>query len=487
MGVHSEGVQTNGPGSAVGWQALASEMCNSENARVNQVAVDSRPRVSRAIVRFVKTESAGGIVMMSAAALALILANTPLREAYEDLWHTYAGLVFGEWALKMSLLHWVNDGLMAVFFFVVGLEIKREILYGELASVRRATLPVVAALGGAVLPALLFWAFNRGGEYVHGWGVPMATDIAFAVAILAMLGSRAPLWIKTFVTALAIADDLLAVLVIAIFYSGDINLTALAWAGGALALMFVMNRSGVQRPLVYLVPILVVWYFVYQSGIHATVAGVAAAAMIPAGRRRDSETETMDLSQSLEMATSSLEVAQSGWQDWEIKDLREEALAEIADEAQESAATLYRMEHAIHPWVAFLVLPIFAFANSGIAIPFSSMASIVSHPLPLGIIVGLFVGKQVGITGATWLAVRFGLGALPEGARWRTLWGGSLLAGIGFTMSIFIASLAFTDYEALGLAKTGIVFGSLLAAVAGIVVLRTSAPSAADTGVDVAW
>lgn len=454
---------------------------------MNQVAAKSAPLVSRSIQRFMRTESAGGIVMMSAAALALILANTPLRETYEDLWHTYAGLVFGEWALNMSLLHWVNDALMAVFFFVVGLEIKREILFGELASVRQAALPVVAAIGGAVLPALLFWALNRGGEYVHGWGVPMATDIAFAVAILAMLGSRAPLWIKTFVTALAIADDLMAVLVIAIFYSGNIDLTALAWAGGALAIMFVMNRSGVHRPLVYIVPILLVWYFVYQSGIHATIAGVAAAAMIPAGRKRESEAETVDLGQSLELALNSLQVMQSEPLDeWEVKDLREETLAEVAVEAQESGATLYRMEHAIHPWVAFLVLPIFAFANSGIAIPFSSMANIVSHPLPLGIIVGLFVGKQVGITGATWVAVRFGLGALPDGARWRTLWGGSLLAGIGFTMSIFIASLAFTDYESLGLAKTGIVFGSLLAAAAGIVVLRTGAPSAEDTGVDVA-
>ena len=486
MGVHLGGVQTIDPGPAADWQALTRETRNPEKAEVNQVAVDSRPRVSRAIVRFVKMEAAGGIVMMSAAALALILANTPLREAYEDLWYTYAGLVLGEWTLKMSLLHWVNDGLMALFFFLVGLEIKREILFGELASVQRAALPVVGAIGGAVLPALLFWVFNRGGEHVHGWGVPMATDIAFAVAILAMLGSRAPLWIKTFVTALAIADDLLAVLVIAVFYSGNIDLTALAWAGGALAIMFALNRSGVQRPLVYVVPILVVWYFVYQSGVHATIAGVAAAAMIPAGRKRGSETETSDLSQSLEMATVSLEVARSGSEDWEIKDLREEALAEIADEAQESAATLYRMEHAIHPWVAFLVLPIFAFANSGIAIPVSSLASIVTHPLPLGIMVGLFVGTQLGITGATWLAVRFGLGTLPEGALWRTLWGGSLLAGIGFTMSIFIASLAFTDYESLGLAKTGIVFGSLLAAVAGIVVLRTSAPSAPDTGVDVA-
>ncbi|MBT8461630.1 MAG: Na+/H+ antiporter NhaA, partial [Gemmatimonadetes bacterium] len=195
---------------------------------MNQVAVEVRPRASRAIIRFLKTESAGGIVMMSAAAVALIIANTPLRAAYEDLWQTYSGLVFGDWALKMSLLHWVNDALMAVFFFVVGLEIKREILFGELASMRRAALPVVAAIGGAVVPAALYWAFNRGGQYVGGWGVPMATDIAFAVAILAMLGTRAPLWIKTFVTALAIADDLMAVLVIAIFYSGSIDLTALA-------------------------------------------------------------------------------------------------------------------------------------------------------------------------------------------------------------------------------------------------------------------
>jgi NhaA family Na+:H+ antiporter len=424
--------------------------------------------------------------MMSAAALALVVANTPLREAYEEIWHTYAGLVFGDWALNMSLLHWVNDALMAVFFFVVGLEIKREILFGELASVRRAALPVVAALGGAVLPALLYWAFNRGGDYLHGWGVPMATDIAFAVAILAMLGSRAPLWIKTFVTALAIADDLLAVLVIAIFYSGNIDVTALAWAGGGLAVMFVMNRAGVQRPLAYVVPIVVVWYFVYQSGIHATIAGVAAAAMIPAGRRRDSEVDTGDLSESLELATHSLQEIRDGSQDdWEVKDLREEALAEIAEEAQESAATLYRMEHAIHPWVAFLVLPVFAFANAGITIPAVSPADLLGHPLPLGIIVGLFVGKQLGITGFTWVAVRLGLGTLPEGARWRTLWGGSLLAGIGFTMSIFIASLAFTDYDSLGLAKIGIIVGSLLSAVAGIVILRTSAPSAADTGVDV--
>ncbi|NNK48905.1 MAG: sodium:proton antiporter, partial [Gemmatimonadetes bacterium] len=253
----------------------------------------------------------------------------------------------------------------------------------------------------------------------------------------------------------------------------------------------ILNRSGAERPLVYIVPILLVWYFVYQSGIHATIAGVAAAAMIPAGRKRDMATASADLSESLELATSSLleiqsETRQAGQADWAIKDLREEALADIVDEAQESAATLYRMEHAIHPWVAFLVLPVFAFANAGIPIPAVSAADLLGQPLPLGIIVGLFVGKQLGITGFTWLAVRLGLGSLPEGARWRTLWGGGLLAGIGFTMSIFIASLAFADYDALSLAKIGIIVGSLLSAVAGIVVLRTGTPTDPATGVDVA-
>ena len=458
-----------------------------EIVAVSQAAPDSRPRVSRAIVRFVKTESAGGVVMMTAAAIALIVANTPLRQAYEDLWYTYAGLVVGDWALKMSLLHWVNDGLMAVFFFVVGLEIKREILVGELASVRRAALPVVAALGGAVLPAFLYWLFNRGGPYVAGWGVPMATDIAFAVAILALLGSRAPLWIKTFVTALAIADDLMAVLVIAIFYSGNIDMTALAWAGGAVAILFVLNRAGVQRPLAYVIPTLFAWYFVYQSGIHATIAGVACAAMIPATRRRGQGPDASGVSESLELATSSLqEIEDEADEDWEVKDLTEDALAEIAEEAQESAAALYRMEHVIHPWVAFFVLPVFAFANAGIPIPNVAPADLLGHPLPLGIIVGLFVGKQLGITGFTWLAVRLGLGSLPDGASWRTLWGGAALAGIGFTMSIFIASLAFTDYDVLALAKIGIIVGSLASAVVGILLLRTSEPSAADTGVDVA-
>lgn len=442
-----------------------------------------RERISRAFIRFVRLESAGGIVMMSAAALAMVVANTPLREAYDELWHAYAGLSVAGWDLEMSLLHWVNDGLMAVFFFLVGLEIKRELLFGELASVRRAALPVVAAFGGAVVPALIYVALNAGGDFVRGWGIPMATDIAFAVAILAMLGSRAPLWLKTFVTALAIADDLMAVLVIALFYSGAIDVTALGWAAGALAVMFLMNRLDVQRPGLYVVPMLLAWYFVFLSGVHATIAGVAAAAMIPAGRRREAEAlESMEISTSLEVVTRTLDEAVASAGDrLEAKDLREEALAELAEEAHESSAALYRMEHAIHPWVAFLVLPVFAFANSGIALGGVPIGEVATHPLTLGIVLGLFVGKQIGITGSTWLAVRLGLGALPEGARWRVLWGGGALAGIGFTMSIFIASLAFADPYQLDLAKIGIVAASLLSALLGILVLWSGPRGTGET------
>ncbi len=442
--------------------------------------VNTRPGdvISRSFIRFLKLESAGGIVMMTAAALALVVANTPLSDAYFGLWHTYAGAVIGEWSLKMSFLHWVNDGLMAVFFFLVGLEIKREVLFGELASVRRAALPIVGAVGGAVIPALIFLALNASSGFASGWGIPMATDIAFAVAILALLGTRAPLWLKTFVTALAIADDIMAVLVIALFYSGALNLAALGWATALLVVLFLLNRAGVQRPLAYVVPILLLWYFVYQSGIHATIAGVLAASTIPASRRRETAVLMQaDLSQSLELVTSSLEKpASSGADRWEAKDIREEVLTELAEEAHGSSAPLYRMEHAIHPWVVFFVLPVFAFANAGIAFPSVAPREVMGHPLTLGIILGLFVGKQVGITGATWLAVKLGLGELPSGGRWRTLWGGSLLAGIGFTMSIFIASLAFVDPASLDLAKIGVVVGSLVSAVLGIVVLRVGRP-----------
>jgi NhaA family Na+:H+ antiporter len=321
-----------------------------------------------------------------------------------------------------------------------------------------------------VIPAAIFVALNLGGPYLDGWAIPMATDIAFAVTLLALLGSRAPLWLKSFITALAIADDIMAVLVIAIFYTSGLDMTALMWAAMVVGGLLICNLAGVQKPAAYVFLGVILWYFVLLSGIHATIAGVVAAAFVPASiRRSDLKTQPEDLSQSMQILLDSMEEV----------DAREAALEEIAEDAAASSAPLYRLEHAIHPWSAFLVLPIFAFANAGVEIPLGELASSLVHPLTLGIAAGLFVGKQLGITAFAWLAIKLGLGELPEGALWRQIWGGALLAGIGFTMSIFIASLAFSDYEVLDMAKIGIIVGSLLSAIVGILVLRLG-PSVPD-------
>jgi NhaA family Na+:H+ antiporter len=441
-------------------------------------------RFSRAFVEFLHAETSGGIVMLSATALALILANSPMGDAYREVWKTYGGLVFGDWSLKLSLGHWINDGLMAIFFFLVGLEIKRELLFGELASFKRAALPVVAAIGGAVIPAAIFVALNRGGPYLDGWAIPMATDIAFAVTLLALLGSRAPLWLKSFVTALAIADDIMAVLVIAFFYTAGLDMTALMWAAMVVGGLLICNLAGVKKPTPYVILAVILWYFVLLSGIHATIAGVVAAAFVPASiRRSDRSTQPEDLSESMQILLDSMEeVLPPGSELWEEVDAREAALEDIAEDAAASSAPLYRLENAIHPWSAFVVLPIFAFANAGVEIPIGDLANSLVHPLTLGIALGLFVGKQIGITAFAWLAIKLGLGELPTGARWRQIWGGALLAGIGFTMSIFIASLAFSDPEVLDKAKIGIIVGSLLSAIVGIVVLRMG-PAVPDEGV----
>jgi NhaA family Na+:H+ antiporter len=431
-------------------------------------------RFSRAFIDFLHKETSGGIVMIAATALALVLANSAMGDAYRDVWKVYGGLMFGDWSLKLSLGHWINDGLMAIFFFLVGLEIKREILFGELASFRRAALPVVSAVGGAIIPALIFVALNLGGQYIEGWAIPMATDIAFAVTLLALLGNRAPLWLKGFVMALAIADDIMAVLVIAIFYTSSLDMGALMWAGVILGGLLMLNLSDVQKPAPYVFLAVLLWYFVLLSGIHATIAGVAAAAFVPASRRRPKRgPDPVDLSQSMMILIDSIDDTPPDGEEWEEVDAREAALEEIVEDASSSSAPLYRLEHAIHPWSAFVILPVFAFANAGVQIPLSTLLSSLAHPLTLGIAAGLFFGKQIGITTFAWIAIRLKLGELPDGARWRQIWGGSLLAGIGFTMSIFIASLAFTDSAVLDMAKIGIIIGSLAAAIAGIIVLRT--------------
>lgn len=437
--------------------------------------------MSRAFIEFFQAEAGGGIVMLVATAVALVVANSALAGDYEAFWHQYAGLTVADWSLKLSLHHWVNDGLMAVFFFLVGLEIKRELLFGELASPQRAALPVIAAVGGAGLPALLYLAFNAGTPYARGWGVPMATDIAFAVTLLALLGSRAPLWLKSFVTALAIADDIMAVLVIAFFYSGALDLTALAWAAALVAALAGLNLSRVMRPAPYVLLSIGLWYFVLQSGIHATIAGVVAAAFVPAslGRLRGSGGEE-DATAALRDRLDALKASDVPLEGWDLVDQREADLEEIAEAAARQSAPLYRLEHAIHPWSAFLILPVFAFANAGVAIAFDDLGATLGGPLALGIMVGLFVGKQIGITGAAWLAVRMGIGRLPEGGRWSQVWGGAALAGIGFTMSIFIASLAFPAPEELAIAKLAILLGSLASAAVGVILLRMAGDRGAE-------
>lgn len=420
---------------------------------------------------FARTSASGGLVLIVAALVALAWANSPFDTSYDALWATEITVSIGDFSLEESLLHWVNDGLMAIFFLVVGLEIKREVLVGELTSRRKATLPIAAAVGGAVVPAVVFLLVVRDGTAARGWGVPMATDIAFALGVLALLGSRAPFGLRIFVTALAIVDDLLAVLVIALFYTSDLSLPALAAAGGLVGVLLVANRLGVRRPVVYALLGLALWLAVFESGIHATVAGVVLALTIPATTRVDSDAYVAHAREHIaEFEGRTVDGEDASTEEhhaalWELEDLTERA-----------QAPMLRMEHAIHPWVAFLILPLFALANAGVRIETDFLATI-QEPIALGVILGLVIGKQAGILLGAAAVVRLGLASLPSGVGWRHLYGAAWLGGIGFTMSLFIASLAFGDGTTeLALAKVGILGASVIAGLGGFIILRLAGP-----------
>jgi NhaA family Na+:H+ antiporter len=419
---------------------------------------------------FTAREAAGGVLLMAAAAVALVWANSPFADSYESLWNTTLTIGAGELGLSKSLHHWINDGLMVIFFLVVGLEIKREVLVGELASARRAALPIAAAIGGAVLPAVLFLLVAGGDpEAVRGWGVPMATDIAFALGVLALLGSRVPVGLRIFLTALAIVDDLLAVTVIAVFYSSDLSLPALAAAGVVLVALLAANRLGVRRPLVYALLGVALWLAILQSGVHATIAGVLLALTIPARTR-------IDPSQFLERARGLLgDYAGRGSDDPD--EAHHAALWDLEDLTEGAQAPMLRMEHALHPWVAFLIVPLFALANAGVPVG-GDLSATLSEPLVLAVLVGLVGGKQIGILLAAWLIVRTGWAALPSGVTWRHIYGAAWLGGIGFTMSLFVADLAFGATPALALAKIGILIASVIAGVGGYLILRGSSSRA---------
>ncbi|MDQ8756285.1 Na+/H+ antiporter NhaA [Sphingosinicella sp. LHD-64] len=403
--------------------------------------VDVLPRVvpkrARSALRhFLASEAAGGILLMGAAALALIVANSGLAHAYHDLLHAETGPVLTPKLGPMTVHLWINDGLMAVFFLLVGLEIKREFVDGNLASWDKRRLPVIAAAAGMILPALIYLAVVRDlPDLYNGWAIPAATDIAFAIGVLALLGKRAPTSLKLFLTTVAIADDLGAVAIIAIAYTASLKLAALAAAAAILAAMFAMGRMGVMRLWPYLIAAALLWYVVLLSGVHATVAGVLAAIAIPI-KKTPGAPDAVD-------------------------------------------SPLHRLEHGLAPWVAFAIVPVFGFANAGVSLAGLGLGAVLA-PLPLGIAAGLFLGKQLGIFGAVWLSVRMGLAGKLRGATWLQIYAVSILCGIGFTMSLFIGGLAFPGRPELAEeAKVGILLGSLLSALAGYVLLRF-APAARD-------
>ncbi|MGY2133533.1 Na+/H+ antiporter NhaA [Hymenobacter sp. HD11105] len=425
-----------------------------------------RPLV-RPFTQFFRLEAAAGIVLLGSAVLALVLANIDWGPAqyFPAIWDTHLRLSINTLDLDYSLLHWINDGLMAVFFLIVGLEIKREVLEGELSSMQQAALPIAGALGGMVVPALVFVLFNRGTPTSEGWGIPMATDIAFALAVLQLLGSRVPLALKIFLTALAIVDDLGAVLIIAGFYTQELYLTSLYWALGIWAVLLVFNMLRIRTLWAYLPLGVVLWYFMLQSGIHATLAGVLLAAAIPFRIPYTRAELLTNLNERLTLMSSEL-----GEETADPRVISEEM--EVLYLRNSSPAQ--RLEEQLHSVVAFGIIPLFAFANTSLVLE-PAVFQELSSPLALGIILGLLVGKPLGVGGLAWLSVRLGLATLPLGIGWRHIWGAGLLSGIGFTMSIFITLLALGEKSTgTDVAKLAIVVASVSAGVLGYLLLRNS-------------
>ncbi len=409
--------------------------------------------VARPVLRFVDREVAGGILLLVATAIALVWVNIGWEDSYNDFWHTEIELAVGTWHLPhMSVGHFVNDGLMALFFFVVGLEIKREMVTGDLRSLRAAALPVIGAMGGMVVPALLYVMLNTSGEASRGWGIPMATDIAFAIGVVALLGSRVSPKIKLFLLTLAIVDDIGAIAVIAIFYSSDLNTGWLITASVGLIAVWILQRVRVWAIPVYAVLGLFIWYATLESGVHATIAGVALGLLTP-GRPLLNRRDAQQIVDALPSDANVAEVRHASFL------------------AQESVPLTERLENMLHPFTAFMIIPIFALANAGIKLSGNTISDAATSNVTLGIMLGLVIGKPLGITLFTWFATRLGL-TLPEEINWPQFIGMGFAAGIGFTVSIFVGGLAFESEGVTDLAKIGILVASLIAAVAALLLLR---------------
>ncbi len=413
---------------------------------------------------FIHQETTSGMLLMVCTVIALGVVNFGFLDTYQHILHAPVSFALGSLILEKTLHHWINDGLMALFFFVVGLEIKREVIVGELSDIRQASLPIIAAIGGMVVPAGLYYLIITTPEASTGWGIPMATDIAFAVGILVLLGSRAPKALLTFLVALAIVDDLGAVIVIALFYTDTIYWSALGIAAALFILLVLMNVFGIRKPLPYFLIGILLWLAMLKSGIHATLAGVLTALTIPARPKFEPHQFSKHVRKMLDKFDLCHKPGMSIMRNEEQRSI----LQTLENGVHMVETPLQRLEHSMHTPVAFLIIPLFALANAGIPVDFASLGQTFSHPVTISVMIGLVLGKFIGIAGFSFLAIKLGLGKMPEGVRFTQIAGVSLLAGIGFTMSIFIAELAFTGQpEYLLMAKTGILFASLIAGIGG--------------------
>ncbi|MBX3101211.1 MAG: Na+/H+ antiporter NhaA [Bacteroidetes bacterium] len=421
---------------------------------------------------FFRSKTSGSILLIICTAAAMVWANSAWSEGYHHFWHMPLTLGIGDFTLTNGLAHWINDGLMVIFFLYVGLEIKREILVGELSSLKKSMLPITAALGGMLVPALCYAVFNAGTPAIRGWGVPMATDIAFSLGVLSLLGARVPVGLKIFLSALAIVDDLGAVVVIAIFYSGQIAWDNLAMAGGILLALYFITRLRIRIPLLFTLLGIAVWFLILKSGVHATIAGVLLALVIPATTRINSS----QFIQRIEGALARFK----GIPERHRNTLRNPDTLTWTHQMKQACSQvetpLQRVEHGLADWVTFAIMPVFALANAGIHLHPGAVMEEITHPISLGIITGLFVGKQAGVFLFAWLAIRLGVARLPGGTRMSQLYAVSLLCGIGFTMSMFISELAFTEQAFKETAKIGILLGSILSGVAGFLLLKYLLP-----------
>jgi NhaA family Na+:H+ antiporter len=422
-------------------------------------------RIMAPVSRFIHLEYTSGIVLLVSVVISIVWANSGYHDFYEHLWHINLSVSFDTSVFSQPLHIWINDGLMAIFFFVIGLELKREFMEGELSSLQKASLPMTAALGGMLVPAIIYYAINQGTDAAHGWGIPMATDIAFALALLSMASKHIPSSIKVFLSALAVADDLGAVLVIAFFYTAEINFMPLAIGGGFLILLIIGNLLGIRSSIFYTIIGLGVWTGFLLSGVHATIAGVLVAFTIPAVTKIDEQVYSSNLRKL--SYDFEVDIPEKGSL---ITPKQNKTIQRVKTLSMAAETPLQTIEHALHPWVAFGIMPLFALANAGIVINSDFFSSVI-NPVSIGVAAGLIVGKFVGIMLFCWIMVKLGLSSLPDQANWKHVAGVALLAGIGFTMSLFISGLAFENPAFIDQAKYGILIASIAAGILGTIML----------------